>query len=520
MAGPVVVALDVGTTEVKAAAFVVVGTAGAAPPPVVATVALVTRHPLPGRAEQDPGTVLAAAADALRRCVATTRTRFGADVEVAALSVTAAMHALVGVDDTLAPCTPLVTWADERAAEEALAQRAADPQGVLVRRTGTPHHPMAPRAKLAWWSRHHPDVAGRVRWWLGLKDWVLWWLTGEVLTERSSAGGTGLCALDTGGWDPEALAVARVDAACLPVVREPTEVVALRARLAAEIGLPAGLPVVPGAADGPVSNLGVGATGPGTLAVTVGTSVAARVVVDRPLTGDDNDGSLFCYPLALDRWVVGGALGNGGSVLDWVAATVAGGASLDDLLDAAASVAPGADGLMMVPFLAPERAPRWEPGRSATLLGLRLHHGPAHLARAAVEGVGLQLAALAARVEAVSGVGEVRASGGALRHPLWRQVVAAAFGRPVLVVGDRIGTALGAAAVGWFAVGGAVDLDRARADLVGHGEVVEEVAPDPVAVAARRSGARTLRALVADADRVVEALDRPTAGPADAPGSG
>lgn len=82
---------------------------------------------------------------------------------------------------------------------------------------------MTPRAKLAWWSGHHPEVVDRVRWWLGLKDWVLWWLTGEVVTERSSAGGTGLARLVTGTWDPEALAMAGVDAACLPGVREPTE---------------------------------------------------------------------------------------------------------------------------------------------------------------------------------------------------------------------------------------------------------------------------------------------------------
>lgn len=515
-----VLALDVGTTEVKAAAFVVVGPERPAPPPVVATVPLTTGHPGPGRAEQDPGAVLVAASDALGRCLATTRERLGEDVEVAALSVTAAMHALVGVDRALAPCTPLVTWADERAADEALAQRAADSGGALCGRTGTPHHPMTPRAKLAWWSRHRPDAVTAVRWWLGLKDWVLWWLTGEVATERSSAGGTGLCSLETGTWDTGALAAAGVDAACLPRVREPTELMGLRPGLAAELGLPARLPVVPGAADGPVSNLGVGATAPGALAVTVGTSVAARLVVDRPVAGVDGHGALFCYPLALDRWVVGGALGNGGSVLDWVAGTLAAGTPLDDLLDAAATVPPGADGLVMVPFLAPERAPLWEPGRSATLVGLRSHHGPAHVARAAVEGVGLQLAALCQRVEAVHAVDEVRVSGGALRHPLWRRVVAAALGRPVLVVGDLTGTALGAAALGWFAVGGAADLEGARADLVGSGEVVEEVTPGPAAVAARRAGADRLRALVGDVDRVAAGLDPPATGAASGAASG
>lgn len=502
------VALDVGTTEVKAVAFAVVGPAGEAPPPVVATASLVTHHPAPGRSEQDPDAVLTAASEALRRCLATTRVRFGADVEVAALSVTTAMHALVGVDEAMVPCTPLVTWADERAIAEVLAHRAADPGGDLPRRTGTPHHPMTPRAKLAWWSRHHPEVVARVDRWLGLKDWVLWWLTGEVVTERSSAGGTGLCSLETGTWDAEALAAAGIDAACLPRVRRPTEVVGLRPHLATELGLAAGLPVVLGAADGPVSNLGVGATGPGALAVTVGTSVAVRAVVHRPLTG--SDGSLFCYPLALDRWVVGCALGNGGSVLDWVARTVAGGAGLDDLLDAAGAVAPGADGLVVVPFLAPERSPLWEPERAGALLGLCHHHGPAHVARAAVEGVGLQISALVRRVEAVTGVGgvgEVRASGGALRHPLWRQVLAAGLDRRVLVVGDVTGTALGAAALGWCAVGGAADLEMARADLVGAGEAVEVVTPDPVAAAAVDRTGRRLTALAEDLTRVAAGLD-------------
>jgi gluconokinase len=502
----VVVALDVGTTEVKAVAFAVVGPAGAAPPPVTATAPLVTHHPAPGRAEQDPGAVLTAAADALGRCLASARDRFGADVEVAVLTVTTAMHALIGVDEGMIPCTPLVTWADERATAQVLAHRAADPGGDLPRRTGTPHHPMTPRAKLAWWSGHHPDVVARVRWWLGLTDWVLWWLTGEVVTERSSAGGTGLCSLETGTWDTGAVAVAGIDPSRLPPVRRPTEVVDLRAGLAAELGLPGGVPVVLGAADGPVSNLGVGATRPGSVAVTVGTSVAVRAVVDRP--PDGGDGSLFCYPLALDRWVVGGALGNGGSVLDWVGRTVAGGADPGDLLDAAAAVAPGADGRVVLPFLAPERAPLWEPDRSGAVLGLRPNHGPAHVARAAVEGVGLQIAALAGRVQAATELREVRASGGALRHPLWRQVLAAGLGRPVLVVGDVTGTALGAAALAWCAVGGAPDLEAARADLVGAGEVIEVVTPDAVAVAATDQAARRLAELVADLAVVAAGLEQ------------
>ena len=501
-----VVALDVGTTEVKAAAFAVADGApasGARPPgsrsPVVATAPLVTHHPAPGRAEQDPLAVLTAAGDALVRCLAALGTRAGYPPVVDLVTVTTAMHALVGVGADLVPRTPLVLWSDHRATAEALDQRRHDPTGLLVVRTGTPAHPMTPLAKLAWWHRNHPEVAAEVRWWLGLKDWVLWWLTGRVVTERSSAGGTGLCAVETGTWDPEAVALAGVEIARLPPVAEPTDVVGLSADRAASLGLPAGTPVVLGAADGPVSNLGVGATAPGQLALTVGTSAAVRSVVARPVTR--GDGSSFCYPLARDRWVVGAALANAGSALDWVVRTVSDGRDVDALLDAASHVAPGSDELVVVPFLDPERAPRWHPDRAGAVLGLRSHHGRAHLARATVEAVALQVAVLEHRVVAVvpaPAPGEVRASGGALRHPLWRTTLAAALGRPLSVVGDVAGTALGAAALGWWAVGGADSPEAARRHLVGDGEAVEVVAPDQQARAALEGVAGRLAALAGD----------------------
>ncbi len=185
-----------------------------------------------------------------------------------------------------------------------------------------------------------------------------------------------------------------------------------------------------------------------------------------------------------------------------------GGAGLDDLLDAAGAVAPGADGLVVVPFLAPERSPLWEPERAGALLGLCHHHGPAHVARAAVEGVGLQIAALVRRVEAVvevGGVGEVRAA--QLNRLDIHTVLAAGLDRPVLVGGDVTGTALGAAALGWCAVGGAADLETARADLVGAGEAIEVVAPDAVAVAAAAGTGRRLTALAEDLPRVAAGLD-------------
>ena len=185
------------------------------------------------------------------------------------------MHSLVGLDATPTPITPLLTWADDHAAEQ--ATRLRDP--ALTRRTGTPMHPMSPLAKLVWWRETDPATFAAVRCWVGVKELVLHALTGELLTDHGTASGTGLRNLDTGAWDAEALALAGLSQERLPRLVDGTQTVPLTAQL----GLPAGTPVVVGGADGPLANLGLGAIRPGDVACSIGTSGAVRAAVDRAL---------------------------------------------------------------------------------------------------------------------------------------------------------------------------------------------------------------------------------------------
>ena len=101
----------------------------------------------------------------------------------------------------------------------------------------------------------------------------------------------------------------------LPPVRPTSDSIALTDALAAELGLPRGLPVVLGAGDGPLGNLGVGALEPGVVGLSIGTSGAVRMITDRPYV--DAGGRLFCYALTDDAWVIGGAISNGGIVVRW-----------------------------------------------------------------------------------------------------------------------------------------------------------------------------------------------------------
>jgi gluconokinase len=498
----VVLGLDVGTTGTKVVAF------GLDRPGRQVTI---REYPLlepePGHQVQDPTVVLDAITDALSAGVAAC-----GDAEVVGLAVSSAMHGLIGVDAYRRPVTPLLTWADARAAEQARSLRGTRVGSSLHRRTGTPMHPMSPLAKLMWMRRHEPELAAEVRWWLGMKDLVLIALTGELVTECSSASGSGLYALATGRWDAEALELAGIDRDQLPPIASPTATRPLTREMAARTGLPEGLPVVLGAADGPLGNLGTGAVHPGQVGLSLGTSGAARTMVPRPPA--ELEDALFCYALTEGAYVVGGAVSNGGIVVRWAGTALAPdilGSPRQHrdaaLLELAATAPPGSDGLVMLPFLLAERAPLWDPDLLGAYLGLRRSHTRAHLLRAAVEGVSLQLSTVVDQLARLAPVTEVRVTGGAFRSALWREVLAGALGRPITVVGQAEGSALGAAALGLVALGRAADLPAALAALAPPDHAADETtAPDPALIAAYDHTRRTIATAVAQLDAVARSF--------------
>jgi gluconokinase len=206
-------------------------------------------------------------------------------------------------------------------------------------------------------------------------------------------------------------------------------------------------------------------------ACSIGTSGALRLMVDRPAV--DPMRRLFCYALTADRWVVGGAINNGGVVLEWARDALAPELDEEELLRVAAQAPAGCDGLVMAPYLLSERAPHWSAEPSGAYVGLRRHHGRAHLVRAALEGVCQQLnLVLESIVASGQEVHEVRATGGFARSPFWRRLLADVLGRPIGFPAHHGGSGLGAALLGMQALGEIESLDVA-ADLVRIEEVVE-----------------------------------------------
>jgi gluconokinase len=444
---PVVLGLDVGTTSAKVAAF----DASGARLGEEVEVSYPLDEPGPGEAVQDP-TVVADAVVAAAQQVAQ------AAGPVAAMACSTAMHGLVALDAQDRPLTPLLTWADTRAVAQAERLKAEHPD--LHARTGTPLHPMSPLAKLVWFREREPAIHAAARRWVGLKELVLHRLTGRWVVDLSVASGTGLLDLEMLDWCPDALELAGIGRDQLADLVRPGEIV--------------GDGVVAGAGDGPLANLGVGAVRPGVAACSIGTSGALRLVVERPAV--DPMRRLFCYALTPDRWVVGGAINNGGVVLEWARAALAPELDAAALLELASTAPPGCDGLVMAPYLLSERAPHWSAGPSGAYVGLTRHHGRAHLVRAAIEGVCQQLnLVLDSMTAAGQEVREIRATGGFARSPFWRQLLADVLGQPIGFPEHHGGSGFGAALLGLEALGEIESIDVAT-DLVRIADVVE---PDP-----------------------------------------
>ncbi len=508
MASGILVGVDIGTTAVKVSAFALGGTR---PLATGMRDCPQTTEPFPGWQVKDTGRLVDVVLDAIRLCVAQVDPK-----EVRGLSLSAPLYGLVGFDAYDRPMTPLATWADSRAEEEATWLQEQGMAQDLRRATGMPVHPTSPLARLMWYARHEPETSGRVAWWGGPKEAVVVRLTGQRVTELSTASGTGLLDLTTRDWDPVATEIAQLDRTQLPEVESTTAAFPLTAEAAAALGLRQGTPVVLGAGDGPLGSLATGAITPGVAALSLGTAGSVRIVVPGPT--HDERGSLSCHALTDELWVSGGAISNGSSAVRWAAQTFApdllatsSGQAEQNVLSLAEGARAGSDGLVMVPYLVGERAPLWDASIPGAYLGIRAPHRRQHFIRATLEGVCRQIAQVVDALGDEHGpITEVRATGNPFRFSLWQQVLAAHLDVPLRLASDAGGTSVGAAALGTYALGLADDLPAALA-LVGGSVAGDD--DDSQLVVPRPGDVITYAQSRADLPHLVEQLESAAVSP-------
>lgn len=451
----VVLAIDIGTTSVKT---LLVDRGGRVLGQESREYPL--RTPGPDRAEQNPDEIFAAVLEGVERVVRKAGIR---PRDLLCASLSSAMHSLIALDGHGAPLTECIIWADNRSREQAERLKADGRGRRIYLNTGTPIHPMSPLPKLMWLRERAPEVFQRARMFLGIKEYVLYRLFGQYVTDHSLASATGLFHLRNRTWDTDALEAAGVEPERLPELMPTTGILTgLNPRYADKMGLAHDLPFVVGASDGVLANLGIGASEPGTVAVTIGTSGAVRGTVTEPLT--DPKQRLFCYALTDRHWVIGGAINNGGIMLRWVRDELAtleaaearerGMDPYDHLSFLASEVPPGADGLLFLPFMAGERAPYYNANARGVFFGLSLAHSKRHMIRAVMEGVMFRILSVVNALRELTGQeNEIRASGGFARSSFWCSLLADIVGTRVAIPDSIESSGLGAAKLALLAMG-------------------------------------------------------------------
>jgi xylulokinase len=289
------------------------------------------------------------------------------------------------------------------------------------------------------------------------KDFVRLRLTGAHAIDKADGSGTILFDLAARDWSDEVLAALRIDRRLLPPTYEgPEPTGSVTPAAAAATGLRAGTPVVAGGGDQAANAVGVGVISPGTVALSLGTSGVIFAASDEPLIEPAGRVHAFCHALP-DRWHLMSVMLSAAGSLRWFRDALAPGVPFGDLAASAGEVPAGSGGLLFLPYLTGERSPHPDPLARGAFVGLTTAHDRRHLTRAVLEGVafglrdGLDLMIAAGMPRPT----EIRASGGGIASPVWRQILADVLDAEIATVDTTEGAAFGAgllAAVGagWF----------------------------------------------------------------------
>lgn len=465
----IAICLDVGTSRTKCVAFDADGNELR-----VAEADTVVTHPSPGHSEQDMDRVLASVGQVIREVVAEL------DEPVDVLATTAQGDGLWLVDGASRPTGPALLWNDARSAALVDRWEAEGRLDEAFTINGSVGNAGLPNALLAWLGEHQPERIERSQHALTCNGWVHSWLTGDLVLDESDAGNPWF---DIGRreYAPEVLDLFDLGWAqrLLPEVRRDDQRVgSLRASVAAELGLPAGLPVVLTPYDVVSTAIGAGATQPGQSSSILGTTLCTQTVLSNPDLSGPAAGMHLCSGVP-DRWLRSYATLCGTEAVEWTCSLLglSGGSELSELAATAAPYGsvPGRDPLLL-PYLSPagERAPFRDSRARGSWLGLGLDVDRPTLARAVFEGLALVLreCLLAARVPVL----ELRVCGGGAASSVWCQIIADVTGVPAVRPVDTQSGAKGALIVACVARGIDADVDSAAARLVTTGRVFD---PDP-----------------------------------------
>jgi xylulokinase len=427
-----------------------------------------TACPRPGCAEQDPAQWETALAAAVRGAL--DQARVGPDA-VKAVGITGQLDGCIAVDRAGRPLAPCLIWMDRRA-------RVDIPPAALerVKQGGVNPDPGHMAAKIRWLADTVP-AAAEASCFHQPVSWLVRRLTGADVYDHGLASTTMLYSLGSRGYDDELLGAFGISRERLPRIAAAESLAGVVTREgAAASGLEEGTAVAVGTGDDFASPLGAGLVAPGRAACISGTAEVVGALSPQPVI--DPEGLVETHPYPGGSYLVENPGWLSGGAACWLSEVLGLGGPVE-LTRRAAEAPPGAGGVLFLPALSGAMSPAWIPSARGCFYGLAPAHGPAHLARAVLEGCAFAMRDVLERLSELSvPAAEVVLAGGGANSRLWASIRADVSGRVVRRLLDADTAPRGAAMLAAVAAGRVPDL---RACAAGIAAPVEEIVPDPAA---------------------------------------
>jgi xylulokinase len=413
--------------------------------------------PKPGWSEQEPDDWWVATVKGIAAACRKAKVKPAA---ITGIGLSGQMHGSVFVDKAGKSLRRALLWNDQRTAMQCaeIEERAGGRQRLIdmvsnVALTGF----TAP--KILWVREHDPRTYGRTYKVLLPKDYIRLKLTGEYASEVSDAAGTLLLDVKKRQWHGGLLEKLAISSDLMPRLYESPEVTGTVSAAAAKLtGLKAGTPVVGGAGDQPAGAVGNGIVRTGIVSATMGTSGVVFAHSDEPVPNPDGALQSFCHAVP-GQWCVFGCMLSAGGSLQWLRNTLMAdevaklrgrkrdpGELYPMMIEEAATVPAGCEGLVFLPYLTGERCPYADPTARGAWVGLTVRHTRAHLIRSVLEGItfGMRDQVELMRARGVK-VTEVRMGGGGAASNVWRQMQADMYKAKAVTINTREGAAFGVA---------------------------------------------------------------------------
>lgn len=384
--------------------------------------------------------------------------------DIAVVSFSGQMMGCLCVDKKGNPLRKSIIWADQRAQKQAAQIEERISQKDFYHIVGHRNTASYGIQKLMWVRDNEPEIYEQTYKTLNAKDFIVFRLTGKFYTEYSDGNSNGCFDLVNLKWSDQIVEYAGIDYDKLPELKPSTFVAGgVTAEAAVATGLAEGTPVVLGGGDGVTANVGAGSISPGKTYCCVGTSAWITTTSDKPIFDDEMRTVTWAHIIP-GLYAPNGTMQSAGGAYNWVKNTLCqkeiydakqNGVSPYDYMNELIEKSPvGANGVIFLPYLLGERAPRWNPDARGAFLGLKSENQFGDMLRSVLEGVTMNLSVILEILRKQVSIEEILVIGGGAKGPIWRQIMADIYNAKIVVptLLEEAGS-MGAAVTGGVGVG-------------------------------------------------------------------